>query len=86
MSCGCAVVSTETCMIPEVIENGVNGFMTNDEKQMKQYLVDLLNDESLAKEIGDNARKTIVKRYSTEGFVNTWQQILKSAANIVFKG
>ena len=38
MSCGCAVVSTETCMIPEVIENGVNGFITNDEKQMKQYL------------------------------------------------
>ena len=61
MSCGCAVVSTETCMIPEVIENGVNGFMTNDEKQMERYLVDLLNDKNLAKEIGDNARKTIVK-------------------------
>ena len=86
MSCGCAVVSTETCMIPEVIENGVNGFMTNDEKQMKKYLVDLLNDENLAKEMGDNARKTIVERYSAERFVNAWQQILQNSANIVFKG
>ena len=73
-------------MIPEVIENGVNGFMTNDEKQMEQYLVDLLNDENLAKKIGDNARKTIVKKYSTEQFVNTWQEILAKAANIVFRG
>ena len=39
MSCGCAVVSTATCMIPEVIEHGVNGFITNDTQEMKQYLV-----------------------------------------------
>ena len=86
MSCGCAVVSTETCMIPEVIENGVNGFITNDENKMKQYLVDLLNDEDMAKEIGDNARKTIVNRYSAEKFVDKWQHILYTASNIVFKG
>ena len=53
---------------------------------MKQYLVDLLNDENLAKEMGDNARKTIVERYSAERFVNAWQQILQNSANIVFKG
>jgi len=86
MSCGCAVVSTETCMIPEVIENGVNGFITNDENKMKQYLVDLLNDEDMAKEIGDNARKTIVDRYSAEKFVDKWQYILYAASNIVFRG
>jgi len=86
MSCGCAVVSTDTCMIPEVIEHGVNGFITNNKEQMKQHLVDLLNDENLAKEIGDNARKTIVEKYSTKQFVDQWQQALTQAANIVFKG
>ena len=73
-------------MIPEVIEHGVNGFITNNKEQMKQHLVDLLNDENLAKEIGDNARKTIVEKYSTKQFVDQWQQALTQAANIVFKG
>jgi hypothetical protein len=31
MACGCAVVSTATCMIPEIIKNGENGFISNDE-------------------------------------------------------
>lgn len=86
MSCGCAVVSTDTCMIPEVIEHGVNGFITNDKEQMKQHLVDLLNDEDMAKEIGDNARQTIVNRYSAEKFVDKWQQILTQASKLVFRG
>ena len=86
MSCGCAVVSTATCMIPEVIENGVNGFITNNVGEMKQYLVDLLNDEDMAKEIGENARKTILERYSTERFVENWDRLLTNSAKIVFKG
>ena len=53
---------------------------------MKQHLVDLLNDEDMAREIGDNARKTIVERYSTDLFVNNWESVLRNAANITFRG
>ena len=45
MACGCAVVSTATCMIPEIIKNGVNGFISNDEEELKEMLVELLNNE-----------------------------------------
>lgn len=86
MSCGCAVVSTDTCMIPEVIEHGVNGFITNDENQMKQHLVDLLNDEEMCKEIGENARKSIVEKYSMDTFVSNWNKALRLAANMAFRG
>ena len=86
MSCGCAVVSTDTCMIPEVIEHGVNGFITNDENQMKQHLVDLLNNEDMCKEIGENARKTIVKNYSMDTFISNWDKAFRIAANIPFRG
>ena len=40
----------------------------------------------MAKEIGDNARQTILDRYSTSQFVDRWQEVLYSAANITFKG
>ena len=86
MSCGCAVVSTDTCMIPEVIEHGVNGFITNDENQMKQHLVDLLNDEAMCKEIGENARNTIIEKYSMDTFISNWDKAFRIAASIPFRG
>ena len=86
MSCGCAVVSTETCMIPEVIEHGVNGFMSNDINELKQYVVDLLNDKDLAKQMGEAARETVVKSFSVDKFASKWDFILHSASKKVFLG
>ena len=86
MACGCAVVTTATCMIPEIVENGVNGFISNDEAELQQYLVDLLNDEDLAKSMGEAARKTIVDNFSQENFVSKWDSLFHRAAKICFRG
>ena len=86
MACGCAVVSTATCMIPEIITNGVNGFISNDEKELEQYLIDLLNDEELAQKLGDEARKTIENRFSQHQFVKNWDNIFHTASQICFRG
>ena len=86
MACGCAVVTTATCMIPEVVQDGVNGFITNDEEEMKHRLVDLLNDEDLAKKMGDAARETIVQRYSQDLFVEKWLSTLHNASKTCFRG
>ena len=86
MSCGCAVVSTATCMIPEIIENGVNGFISNDEKELRENLVMLLNDEDLASKIGENARKTVLENFSEDKFIQTWQNLFHKASECFFKG
>ena len=86
MSCGCAVVTTATCMIPEIIKNGENGFITNDPNEMKEYLVQLLNDEDMAKEMGKKARQTIVEKYSAEKFVNKWNRVLDLGARKFYRG
>jgi len=86
MACGCAVVTTATCMIPEIVENGVNGFISNDEKELKQYVVDLLNNEDLAKEIGENARRTVVEKFSQEDFIKKWDSTFKKTAQKCFRG
>jgi len=75
MSCGCAVVTTETCMIPEIIVNGKNGFMSNDPKELRQYVDMLLNDESLANELGANARKTVIENFSIDNFIENWNKV-----------
>lgn len=79
MSCGCAVVSTATCMIPEIIQNGVNGFISNDESQLSKYLELLLKDDELAKKLGDKARETIQKQFGEQNFVNNWNKVFKMA-------
>lgn len=75
MSCGCAVVSTATCMIPEIIQNGVNGFISNDETELEMYLQKILTDPELRKTLGENARKTILERFSETNFIKKWNEI-----------
>tara|TARA_Y100000592_G_C5481991_1_gene326189 strand:+ start:2710 stop:3717 length:1008 start_codon:yes stop_codon:yes gene_type:complete len=79
MSCGCAVVTTETCMIPEIIKNGENGFMSNNPSELRGYVQKLMEDEELAKELGKNARATIVNNFSLSKFVDTWKNVFMAA-------
>lgn len=79
MSCGCAIVSTATCMIPEIIQNGINGFISNDEKELRSYIELLLSDEDLRKTLGQNARQTIEQKFSEKVFVDNWNALFNMA-------
>lgn len=82
MASGCAIVTTATCMLPEIIENGVNGFISNDENYLRQKCVELLKNPELAFQLGVAARNTILDRFSLDKFVVNWNNILRKAANI----
>ena len=79
MSCGCAVVSTATCMIPEIINNGGNGYISNNEEDLKGYIKELLDDPSLAVKMGQAARETILEKFSEDKFINNWNQVFDLA-------
>ena len=79
MACGCAVVSTATCMIPEIIENGVNGFISNDESELRSYVEQLLEDPELAGRLGAEARKTVTEKFSEQEFINNWNEVFDLA-------
>lgn len=74
MACGCAVVTTATCMIPEIMENGVNGYCSNDEKELTSYVQELLANEDLRKSMGEKARKTVLEKFSEKNFINNWNK------------
>tara|TARA_B100000963_G_scaffold360122_1_gene389824 strand:+ start:266 stop:1285 length:1020 start_codon:yes stop_codon:yes gene_type:complete len=81
MSCGCAIVSTANCMIPEIIKNGKNGLISNDPQELRGFLELLLKDEDLAKKLGENARKTIVEKYNLKRFTDNWNNLFYSTVN-----
>ncbi len=79
MSCGCAVVSTATGMIPEIVKHGYNGLISNDPKEIAGYVSDIRNDPELAKTLSENATKTIQEHFSLSAFVERWNQIFLQA-------
>ena len=82
MSCGCAVVSTPTCMIPEIIDHGKNGFMSDKPEKIREYIEMLRNDEDLCCAMGKAARKTIEDNFSMNKFIDSWRQIFDEAGLI----
>lgn len=82
MACGCAVVSTANCMIPEVIVNGVNGFISNDEGELRMFVQSLLENEELRNKLGAAARQTILCEFSESEFINRWNNIFNLAYGV----
>lgn len=83
MSCGCACVTTENCMIPEFIQHEQNGLMSSDPKKLREYLEFLLDDKNKNKatKMGKEARKTIKNRFSLSSFINNWNKLFNEVAN-----
>lgn len=81
MACGCAVVSTATCMIPEIIKNGENGFISNNENHIRLYLEELMSNDKLATKVGKAARETILDRFPLHRFVEKWNDLFYTTAS-----
>lgn len=81
MSSECAVVSTATCMIPDIIVNGVNGFISNNEDELGNYCKLLLQDKELAEKMGKAARQTVLERFNLDQFLNTWNNSFQRTLN-----
>lgn len=86
MACGCAVVTTGTCMIPEVVRNGVNGLIADTPETIRAAIERLLSCPTEAQQLGNAARQTIVEKFSLGSFVTNWNVLLRTAANINFIG
>lgn len=82
MACGIPVVTTDNCLITDIIVNGYNGFKTNDENIMREKIRWLLDNPEDAKIIGENARKTITANFGLNQFVTSWDNVLYRAANM----
>ena len=75
MMMGIPVVGLATTELSSVINNGYSGFIHTD----INYLVDkmnlLLNDQEMAREIGNNGREVAMKRFNIQRFTSEWEQL-----------
>jgi glycosyltransferase involved in cell wall biosynthesis len=66
MSCGCVVVGSDTEPVREVIEDGVNGILTdfNSPREIADKAIGALTYPSLMESVRKKARETIEKKYA----------------------
>jgi hypothetical protein len=74
-ACGCPIVTTDTWSIGELIQDGVNGFISNDEAYLRDRLEWCLNNPEEAKELGKKARQTVIEKFSMENHIKKLNSI-----------
>ena len=79
MAAGLPVVSTAVGGIPEVVIDGVTGFLANkgDAAGLARHILELLNNPERRAAMGAAGRKQVEQRFSLDTQMRTYQQIFK---------
>jgi glycosyltransferase involved in cell wall biosynthesis len=76
MASGLAIVAT-SASASGVLENGFNGYIANNPEKMASTLSKLINDSSLRRVVGNNARQTVIEKYSNNQMFTDYLQVYK---------
>ncbi len=77
MACGATAVCTDVASMPEVVEDGVNGFVVppNDPAALREKLVWLRDNPERAAEMGRAARRSVTERFNWPAVVRRCLEI-----------
>ena len=76
MMLGMPVVGLATTEMPNVIENGISGYIDTDPERLLDRMRELLKHHRIAAQLGICARERALQRYSITRFVADWNAAL----------
>lgn len=77
MACGCVPIAQRSGAAPELIRDGVTGFLVDTQEEMENLIL-----RDAVREIKPLAmRKHVEKRFSLERFVGAWEKLLSEVVN-----
>jgi glycosyltransferase involved in cell wall biosynthesis len=79
LTIGMPVVALATTEMPDVIQNGVQGYVANDPDVLIAGMRRLLDDLDHARELGANARELAVRRFGRDRFARDWDAAFTQA-------
>ncbi len=81
MACGLPVVATNSGETYKTIRDGWNGLLVRprDPVDLAEKILRILNDPELARRLGENARRTVLERYSLRCFGKEMLKVFSSA-------
>lgn len=78
MSFGLPCVATDISTVQQFIVDGENGFLVKTDEQWIQTLIELLDSPSLRKTVGENARRTVLEKFSKHIVKKQYLSVLES--------
>jgi glycosyltransferase involved in cell wall biosynthesis len=79
LTIGMPVVAFATTELPDVIFNGVHGYLSNDPAVLIAGMRRLVDDPTHARELGANARDLAMRRFGLERFARDWNDAFAEA-------
>ena len=68
----------QTYEVYEIIQNGYNGYWSDDVSELKNYITELLNNDEKAKMISENGRKTAIAMFGVKKIREEWKEFFKT--------
>ncbi|MBE0634176.1 N-acetyl-alpha-D-glucosaminyl L-malate synthase BshA, partial [Candidatus Bathyarchaeota archaeon] len=80
MSCGLPIIATNVGGIPEQVQDGVNGLLVplKHPEEIAEAALKLNSDEKLLARMGENARKTVLEKYTKEIVLKQYLEVYNS--------
>jgi glycosyltransferase involved in cell wall biosynthesis len=82
MEAGLPIITTSRGAIPEIVEDGVNGYLIaeNDPEELAAKILLLADDQDLRCQIGIRNRKKFMERFTADAFADRWISLIKDIA------
>lgn len=78
MALGIPTIMSPVGVNPEIVSDGINGFLANTEKEWEQKLTMLLESDILRKSLGDKGMQTVIDKYSVQAFSSSYLNLFQS--------
>jgi glycosyltransferase involved in cell wall biosynthesis len=82
MACGIPAVCTGVASMPEIVEDGVSGFIVppNNPKALREKLIWLRDHPGEVARMGETARRRVLERFTWTAVVQRCLEIYRSAS------
>lgn len=77
MMSGVIPVTTNNHGVDTFIKNGINGFYSNDPKELADAIKFIKNNPDAAKKLRINARETAIEHFHIDRYLSEWQDVLR---------
>ena len=77
------VVASRVGGIPDLVEHGVNGFLVSpgNIQELKEAIKKILNDKKLARKMGKEGRRGVMKQFSADVMVQSIEKVYRECLN-----
>jgi glycosyltransferase involved in cell wall biosynthesis len=80
MMCGVATVSAKNHDVDMFIQNGVNGFYSEDPQELREQLLFLSKNPVAAKSVGAAGRRTAIDLFNVDRYLADWRSLIHAGA------